>query len=189
MACRTFSFTLEILKNEVIRSMNLSAEIRRNLKMPCRVCFRIECIGQNQTELKKSAPKPMQMSTLTPTLTRLYMPRLHGITICGRRSCVCGLGKHKIHSNITTHDTSPTYVPYRHLNKTNTILTKTNPIQPTNLKREDEQITHHNSCTNVRSTTQLPSQTYRISLGICPRIYRNQKTRTTKNRRRNWIHM
>jgi hypothetical protein len=117
----------------------------------------------------------MHMPTLTPILTRLYMPKLHGIKIRGKRSCVCGLDKHKIQSNRTTHDTSPSYVPYRHLNKPNTILTKTNPIQPTNLKREDEHITHHNLCTNVRSTTQLPSLTYRISLWICPRIYRKSE--------------
>lgn len=144
--------------------------------MPCRVCFRIECICQSQTELKKSTSKPMQMSTMTPTLTRLYMPWLHDITIYDRRSCVCGLRKHKIQSNITIHnDTSPTYVPYRHLNKPNTILTKTNPTQPTNLKRDDEQIPQHNLYTNVRSTTQLLSQIYRISLWICPRIYRKSE--------------
>jgi len=51
----------------------------------------------------------------------------------------------------------------------------TNPIKPANLKREDEQITHYNLCTNVRSTTQLTSQTYRISLRICPRIYRKSE--------------
>jgi hypothetical protein len=48
-----FTFYLQESENEVIRSTTSSAETLRNKKLTCQVCFRIECIGQNQTELTK----------------------------------------------------------------------------------------------------------------------------------------